>query len=207
MTIVEFAQRYNFNIVPSSKRAEHLPARVLAHLPDHDVVIFTVNDEHSDTAAFCEHYKINVDDCANTIVLRYRKEGLEHHAAAVTLGSRRLDVNGTVKKRLGANRLSFAKREAAVEITGMEFGGITAIGLPSDMPVLIDEMVLTRPFIVVGAGVRRTKLLIASAHLKNLSGANVASLTFDQNGLIGAGTEIETVSGDDISDGVARNVI
>ena len=88
----------------------------------------------------------------------------------VNLGSRRLDVNGAVKALLGARRLSFAAREVATELTGMQFGGITAFGLPEGMPLLVDAAVFERPLVVMGAGVRETKLLLSPALLKDLPG-------------------------------------
>jgi prolyl-tRNA editing enzyme YbaK/EbsC (Cys-tRNA(Pro) deacylase) len=127
----------------------------------------------SDTAEFSEAYGIELDDCANTIVIQYRKGGVERYAAVVSLGSRRLDINGAVKSGLSAQRLSFAKREIAIALTGMEYGAITAFGVPEDWPILIDEVVLSRRQIVVGAGVRTAKLLISPGLLTRLPNAQV----------------------------------
>ena len=123
-------------VVPPDRHALHLPAGVRAALPASGVTVFTVPDDASDTAAFSARFGFDLDDCANTIVLRYRRAGIEHHAGVVSLGSRRLDVNGAVKAHLGAQRLSFADRDTATALTGMEFGGITAFGLPEGWRVL-----------------------------------------------------------------------
>ncbi|MCO5164586.1 MAG: YbaK/EbsC family protein [Mesorhizobium sp.] len=139
--------------------------------------MFTVEDTASDTAAFVDRYGFGLEDCANTIILRYRKGGVDRYAAIVSLGSKRLDVNGAVKQHLGAQRLTFAKREEATDLTGMEFGGITAFGLPDDWAILIDSTVMTRPQVVMGAGVRATKLLLPPAALGRLPNADVAQLT------------------------------
>lgn len=163
--------------VPRDDRAHHLPPVVAAAIAALDVDVFTVDDDASDTEAFSARYGIAMEDCANTIVIRYRKDGAEHHAAIVTLGSRRLDVNGAVKAALGAQRLSFAKREVAVELTGMQFGGITAFGLPADWRILVDAAVMDRDRVVMGAGIRTSKLLLAPAVLETLSVATVAPLT------------------------------
>jgi prolyl-tRNA editing enzyme YbaK/EbsC (Cys-tRNA(Pro) deacylase) len=82
-----------------------------------------------------------------------------------------------VKAALGAQRLSFAKREAAVEHSGMEFGGITAFGLPDDWRILVDAAVMERTQIVMGAGVRAAKLLLAPDVLRQWPRCEVASLT------------------------------
>ncbi|KAF1026356.1 MAG: hypothetical protein GAK40_01263 [Burkholderia plantarii] len=141
------------------------------------VSVFAVDDSASDTARFTERYGFGLEDCANTIVLRYRKGGAEHYAAVVTLGSRRLDVNGRVKQHLSAQRLSFASREVATELTGMAFGGITAFGVPDDWTILVDAAVVERERIVMGAGIRTAKLLLPPGLLAALPNADVAALT------------------------------
>lgn len=180
MSLLEFANRFRFDAIEVNDRGKHLPAAVAAALPEEDVVVFLVADEDSDTAAFSLRYGFSLEDCANTIVIRYTKDRMEQYAAIVTLGSRRLDVNGAVRELLGAKRLSFAKREVATEITGMEFGGITAFGLPGDMRVLIDAEVMKRQFVVVGAGCRETKILLAPAVLAKLPNGVAAPLTVAQ---------------------------
>ncbi|HXZ07250.1 MAG TPA: YbaK/EbsC family protein [Paraburkholderia sp.] len=165
------------DVIPAEQLAAHLPAQVVAHLPVRDVVVFSVSDDASDTTEFSARYGFGLEDCANTIVLRYKKEGAEHYAAVVTLGSLRLDINGAVKAALGAQRLSFAKREVAVEHSGMEFGGITAFGLPAGWRILVDAAVMERAQIVMGAGVRVAKLLLAPAVLRQLPGFEIAPLT------------------------------
>jgi len=180
-TLLDLAQQHRFEITPVAQYAAHLPPRVAADLPVDQCVVFPVADEHSDTAAFSAHFGFGLDDCANTLVLRYTKDQAEHHAAVVSLGSRRLDVNGAVKALLGARRPTFAKRDVATELTGMEFGGITAFGLPPDMRILVDAAVMDRPYVVVGAGYRRTKILLAPALLSRLPRVDVAALTFAQS--------------------------
>lgn len=165
------------DVIAADQLAEHLPAHVIAHLPPGEVIVFAVSDDASDTAAFSARYGFGLEDCANTIVIRYKKDGAEHYAAIVTLGSLRLDINGAVKAHLGAQRLSFAKREVAVEHSGMEFGGITAFGLPDDWRVLVDAEVMARSQIVMGAGVRAAKLLLAPDVLRQWPRCEVAALT------------------------------
>ncbi|PLZ03526.1 hypothetical protein CY652_03800 [Burkholderia sp. WAC0059] len=163
--------------IPADRWVDALPASVVAHLPRDGVTVFTVDDDASDTAQFSARYGFGLEDCANTIVLRYRKAGADHYAALVSLGSRRLDVNGAVKAHLGAQRLSFAKREEATGLTGMEFGGITAFGVPADWRILVDAAVTARERVVMGAGVRVAKLLLAPALLAAQPRVEVAALT------------------------------
>jgi len=155
-----------------------LPAAVASALPDGEVVVFSCLDEHSDTAAFSARYGLGLADCANTLILKYSRNQAEHYAAVVTLGSRRLDINGAVKEKLAAKRLSLARREVATQISGMEFGGITAFGLPAGIRILVDAAVLERSYVVVGAGAREAKLLLAPSTLMRLPLVEVAKLTF-----------------------------
>ncbi|HEY4065963.1 MAG TPA: YbaK/EbsC family protein [Burkholderiaceae bacterium] len=173
-----FAQQFRFEAIPLEQRSVHLPPAVASALPGDEVLVFHCADEDSDTAAFSARYGFGLEDCANTLVLKYTSPQGEHFAAVVTLGSRRLDINGAVKAALGARRLSLARREVATELTGMQFGGITAFGLPAGMRLLVDAAVMERPCVVMGAGCRETKLLLRPSLLAGLPLAEVAALTF-----------------------------
>ena len=63
----------------------------------------------------------------------------------------------------------------------MEFGGITAFGVPADWVVLVDAAVMARERIVMGAGVRATELLLAPALLEHLPNVDIAPLVFDED--------------------------
>lgn len=172
----------HLDVIAPDQLSARLPAHVIEQLPAHGVTVFGVADDASDTAAFSARYGFGLEDCANTIVIRYKKAGAEHYAALVSLGSRRLDINGAVKSALGAQRLSFAKREQAVEHSAMEFGGITAFGLPDDWRILVDAAVFERAQIVMGAGVRSAKLLLAPDVLRAWPRCEVAALTVTAEG-------------------------
>ena len=175
--LLDVADRYRLDPIPVERQAAHLPAVVAAALAGVEVVVFSCADEHSDTAAFCERHGFGLEDCANTLVLKLGRSHDQQHAAVVTLGSRRLDVNGAVKSMLDARRITFARREVATEVTGMQFGGITAFGLPAGMRVLVDAAVMERPFVVMGAGFRETKLLLAPSALARLPQVEVAAIS------------------------------
>ncbi|MPW16418.1 hypothetical protein GCT13_05595 [Paraburkholderia sp. CNPSo 3157] len=165
------------DIIAPEQIDAHLPAHIAASIAGRDIVVFSVTDDASDTADFSARYGFPMEDCANTIVVRYKKDGGEHLAALVTLGSLRLDVNGAVKTALGAKRISFAQREVATEQSAMEFGGITAFGLPAGWRILVDAAVIERQQVVMGAGIRKAKLLLAPAVLEQLDTVEIAQLT------------------------------
>ena len=58
----------------------------------------------------------------------------------------------------------------------MEFGGITPVGLPEGWPVLVDEAVVAAGEVVIGSGLRRSKLLLTGADLLSLPGAERLAL-------------------------------
>ena len=111
----------------------------------------------ADTAAFCEHYGFAPEDSANTIVVASKREP-KRYVACVVLATTRLDVNGTVKRRLDAGKVSFASAEETAALTGMELGGVTALALPPDLPLWVDAAVMGRPRIILGGGSRSMKI-------------------------------------------------
>jgi prolyl-tRNA editing enzyme YbaK/EbsC (Cys-tRNA(Pro) deacylase) len=129
----------------------------------------------ADTAAFCEHYGVALEDSANTIVVVAKTEP-RRYAACVVLATTRLDVNGTVKRRIGARKVSFASAEETAALTGMLIGGVTVFALPDDVPLWVDERVMARPSVVVGGGSRSLKVRIAPEVFQLLGAEVVADL-------------------------------
>src|SRR6266516_3419266 len=138
-----------------------------------DLVAPPVAPALADTAAFCQRYEVGLDESANCVVVAARRGGETRFAACVVLATTRADVNGLVRRHLEARRASFASLEAAVAETAMEYGGITPIGLPADWPILIDAAVAASPRVVVGSGLRRSKLTLPGKALGDLPRAEV----------------------------------
>jgi prolyl-tRNA editing enzyme YbaK/EbsC (Cys-tRNA(Pro) deacylase) len=137
-----------------------------------DVVAAEIDPDLADTAAFCARYAVELDQSANCVIVAGRRAGDISYAAAVLLATTRLDVNGVVRHRLGARKASFAPLSEAVELTAMEYGGITAVGVPS-WPILIDAAVAACDVVIIGSGVRRSKLALPASRLAELAGAEV----------------------------------
>jgi prolyl-tRNA editing enzyme YbaK/EbsC (Cys-tRNA(Pro) deacylase) len=134
--------------------------------------LFPCDPALADTAAFCAAYGFDPVDSANTILV-IGKSDPPRYAACVVLAPNRLDVNRTVRDRLGTRKASFAPAESTREITGMEIGGVTVFGLPAGLPVWIDGRVMERKRIVLGGGSRSWKVLAAPSILLALPGAEV----------------------------------
>jgi prolyl-tRNA editing enzyme YbaK/EbsC (Cys-tRNA(Pro) deacylase) len=126
----------------------------------------------ADTAAFCATYGYALEDSANTILVVGKSEP-PAYAACVVLATTRLDVNRTVRQRLGARRASFASPEETRALTGMELGGVTVFGLPPGLPIWVDARVAQRERIVLGGGSRSFKVVAAPAILLALPGVEV----------------------------------
>lgn len=125
----------------------------------------------ADTAAFCAAYGYAPADAANTILV-VGKSSPPRYVACVLLATTRLDVNRTVKQRLGV-RASFASAEDTQAVTGMLLGGVTVFGLPADLPIWVDACVMQRQRIVLGGGSRSCKVLAAPAILRALPNVEV----------------------------------
>jgi len=162
--------------VPASEAPELVAEPVRPHLQS-GLWVSEIDPELADTAAFCEHYDIGLEMSANCVVVEARRAERTWHAACLVLATTRADVNGVVRKHLGARKISFASMDSAVALTGMEYGGITPVGLPADWPILIDENVVEQERVIVGSGVRGSKLLVDTAVLASLPNAEVLAIT------------------------------
>jgi prolyl-tRNA editing enzyme YbaK/EbsC (Cys-tRNA(Pro) deacylase) len=166
----------NLTDEPALERPDLLAPAVLALLRDwpraKDVRVVEIDPGVSDTAAFCEKYGYPMESSANCVVVTGKREGEVRYAACMVLATTRADVNNVVRRHLDVRKASFAPMDDAVERSGMEYGGITPIGLP-DWPILIDSRVVDIPEALIGSGVRRSKLVLPGAALAELPRAEV----------------------------------
>jgi prolyl-tRNA editing enzyme YbaK/EbsC (Cys-tRNA(Pro) deacylase) len=128
----------------------------------------------ADTAAFVAAYGYRLDESANTILVVGKTEP-PVYALCVVLADSRLDVNGLVRKRLGVRKCSFASADDTRAITGMEIGGVTPFAVPAGLPVWVDERIMAAERIVLGGGVRSTKVVGPPALLTALPGVEVVA--------------------------------
>jgi prolyl-tRNA editing enzyme YbaK/EbsC (Cys-tRNA(Pro) deacylase) len=163
------AQHPGLLAAPTAKAlAEHAAA-----LPLDRILVGAIDPALSDTAAFCAEYGVGLEESANCVVIAAKRAGHVAYAACLVLANSRADINGLARRHLGARKISFAPMDEAVTLTGMQYGGITPVGLPADWPVLIDSAVATAPQVVVGSGVRGSKLWLPGPALAALPGAVV----------------------------------
>ena len=127
----------------------------------------------ADTAAFCAAYGVGPDVSANCVIIAGTRGEVTRYAACLVLATTRLDVNGVVRRLLDARKASFAPMDDAVRLSGMEYGGITPVGIPSDWALLLDARVAALPSAIVGSGIRGSKLRLPGSVLAALPGAQV----------------------------------
>ncbi|MZD03717.1 hypothetical protein GTW43_01265 [Streptomyces sp. SID5785] len=171
-----------FDTARSAPDALHLLTRPVADavrhwrgsIPVQDLVHVDTDPDLADTAAFVEHYGADLlATSANCVVVSGKRGGASTLAACVVLSATKVDVNGVVRRHLGARKASFAPMDTATGETGMEYGGITPIGLPADWQILVDAAVADLPYVLIGSGTRRGKLIVPGKALAELPGATV----------------------------------
>ncbi|NMR20751.1 hypothetical protein HIR71_11070 [Cellulomonas fimi] len=142
------------------------------------VAVAEIDPGLADTAAMTQAYDLPPAASANCVVVAGRRAGDERIAAAVVLATTRADVNTAVRRLLDVRKASFLPTDRATELSQMEYGGITPVGLPEAWQVLVDSRVVADGagvggVVIVGSGVRRSKLALEGALLAELPGAEV----------------------------------
>ncbi|HEU4347008.1 MAG TPA: YbaK/EbsC family protein [Actinoplanes sp.] len=171
LTLEPAKNRLDLLAEPVAKALEVWPTE--APIDGDQIMVAPIDPGLADTAEFCDAYGIKLGESANCVIVAGRRGEITRYAACVVLATTRADVNGMVRKFLDARKASFAPVDDAVRLTGMEYGGITPIGLPKDWPVLVDSRVVAVPHVVIGSGVRHSKIAIAGPALGALPGAEV----------------------------------
>lgn len=146
---------------------------VLTFPNSEDILVSEIDPALSDTVAFCECYNIGMEMVANCVILEARRADNSWFAACVVLASTRADVNGLARRTLFARRASFASMDQAVAQSGMEYGAITPLGLPREWEVLVDKAVTELDYVVIGSGLRKSKILIPGKFFTSLSNIKV----------------------------------
>jgi prolyl-tRNA editing enzyme YbaK/EbsC (Cys-tRNA(Pro) deacylase) len=163
--------------LPAAEHPDLVAAPVAAALADWpgaaEVAVVDIDPDLADTAAMSEAYDIPMTAGGNCVVVSGSRAGEERIAACVVRADTRADVNTLVRKLLDVRKCSFLPMDRAVEETGMEYGGITPFGLPTGWRILVHDALLDEPVVVIGSGVRRSKLLVPGRLLADLPGAEV----------------------------------
>lgn len=148
---------------------------------DLDCFVAAIDPTLADTAEFCATYRVPLAASANCVVVAGRRGEATTMAGCLVLATDRADINKVVRKHLDVRKISFAAMSDAVEQTGMEYGGITPIGLPAGWPILVDDAVAEQEWVVIGSGIRGSKILISGAQVARLPQAEVLTLRLSRD--------------------------
>ncbi|WP_219618246.1 YbaK/EbsC family protein [Brevibacterium ihuae] len=149
-------------------------AEALAALPaDLTAEVFPIDPELADTAALTEAYDLRPEHSANCVLVAGTRAGEERIAACLVLAHTRADVNKRVRKLLDVRKASFLPMDRAVEESGMEYGGIGPIGLPAGYRLLVDARVVAASEVIIGSGIRGSKIILPGSEVARLPGAEV----------------------------------
>lgn len=168
----------NLYFEPAVKRPDLLPPSVNELLknwrgstPVDEILVTPIDAEYADSAKFCEHYGVDPSGGANCVVaVAVRGENRTFAACLIPVNCR-ADLNNVARRTLGAKRVSFAPLDEVLQETGMEYGGITPLGLPESYPILIDSRIAEMKRLIVGGGFRRSKLSVSGKALAELPNA------------------------------------
>jgi prolyl-tRNA editing enzyme YbaK/EbsC (Cys-tRNA(Pro) deacylase) len=138
-----------------------------------EVAVVEIDPEVADTAAMSEAYDLPMETGANCVVVAGSRAGEERVAACVVRADTRADVNNRVRRLLDVRKASFLPMDRAVAESGMEYGGITPLGLPEEWRILVDPRCLDIDVAIIGSGTRRSKIVLAGRLLGDLPRAEV----------------------------------
>ncbi|MCW2846332.1 MAG: hypothetical protein JWR90_306 [Marmoricola sp.] len=138
-----------------------------------EVRVAEIDPELADTAAMTEAYGVSLEASANCVVVMGRRDGEERTVACVVRADTKADVNSVVKRTLDVRKASFLNHDRAVAETGMEYGGITPVGIPETWRLFLDSRVTEIETAIIGSGVRGSKLFLPGRLLGLLPRAEV----------------------------------
>ena len=71
----------------------------------------------------------------------------------------------TLRQHFGQSRLTMATPEEVLTMTGYPIGAVAPFGMPTKIPVLVDESVTAQAAISIGSGLRGTTIILTVADL------------------------------------------
>lgn len=138
------------------------------------ILVSSIPEELADTEALTQYYSLDPELSVNCILVAGKRAGDKKVAACAVRATTRADVNHTVKQLLDVRKASFMSQADAVDASGMEYGGITPIGLPEDWRLLIDRRSV-EGWSCIGSGLRTSKLFVTGEVLEALPNAEIVA--------------------------------
>ncbi len=137
-----------------------------------DFKVAEINPEYMDGISLFGHYKLELVKGINCLICEVIRRDERILVALLVPTGYRYNMSSTVKKYFDAKRVSVAPLEEVLNLTKMEYGSITPLGLPDNMPILYDPLVLESENIICGSGLQKSKILFPSKYIAMLPNAN-----------------------------------
>lgn len=125
-----------------------------------EILVAEIDSNFAGGNDFCSRYGIAFDEGANCVIAEAVRGDKRTFAACLASVGLSLSLNKVVRKTLNARRVSLAPLQEVLERTNMEYGSITAFGLPEDWLILVDSRIASSQRIVIGSGLLKSKLLL-----------------------------------------------
>ena len=149
-------------------------AAALRSLPWADQVrVAAIDPALADTAQFCETYGVTLEESANCVVIAAKRGSEVTYAACMVTATTRADVNGLVRRHLGARKASFGPVRCGRRADRHGVRRNTPSGCPESWPVLVDDLVAKSPRVVIGSGIRGSKLWLPGHLLAGLPAGQI----------------------------------
>lgn len=75
-----------------------------------------------------------------------------------------------LRQHLGRSRLTMASKDEVLAVTGYPIGAVGPFGMPTRLPILVDQSVLAQDEISMGSGVRGVGIIMQRADLMRALG-------------------------------------
>ncbi|MFV8381803.1 aminoacyl-tRNA deacylase [Corynebacterium hindlerae] len=147
--------------------SEHYPTSVCELLTRLNARVHLIDPNFSDTAEFAERYHVPLERCLNALLVETKIEG-ERQPRLVMVPAHNRIGNSALKKALGG-KSSFMPADRALELTGMQQGAVTPIGLPPEIPIALDSQALTEDSYIIGGQDRSLKIEVPQESLQALA--------------------------------------
>jgi len=98
---------------------------------------------------------------------------------ALCPGDRRVNLKN-LARAIGEKTVELAKREEVPKITGYFIGGVSPIGTPRPLPVILEQSILSLPEIAISAGQWGCQAVLRPADLREFLGSRTRVASFGQ---------------------------
>ena len=159
---LEFKAFKNNNITV----AEPVKRKILTMTPNDQSNCYIANIDNKDMGGFdlCNKYNIEYSIGVNCLIVKGKNNGVYFYVALLVPVGYKYNINGILKEKLKC-RCSVAPLDEVLNLTNMEYGSITPVGLPEEWLIFADPKIFKEERIICGGGKQISKLSLPSDYL------------------------------------------